>query len=164
MPDTTRKTAPRNATRDLDALRTSSTREATMTTSASPTRQSQAHCMVMSTNSSLDGLLVSRTGLLKDKTMPKTEFKSIFLHFKRVLKNWRYNVKIPMSLYHISSTELLNNWTNAINSPRFSALCHFHTILEGGFGQSFFLRHVITVFLSRVEIPSANRTFLVALE
>ena len=136
-----------------------------MTTSASPTRQSQAHCMVMSTNSSLDGLLVSRTGLLKDKTMPKTESKSIFLHSKRFLKNVQFNWKTPMSLYHIFPTRLLNNWTNTIiNSPRFSALCHFYTILKGGFGQSFFLRHVITVFLSRVEIPSANRTFLVALE
>ena len=135
-----------------------------MTTSASPTRQSQAHCMVMSTNSSLDGLLVSRIGLLKDKTMPKTESKSIFLHSKRFLKNWRFNWKTPMSLYHIFPMQLLNDWTNTINSPRFSALCHFNTILEGGFGQSFFLRHVITVFLSRVEIPSADRTFLVALE
>jgi hypothetical protein len=43
-------------------------------------------------------------------------------------------------------------------------LGHLDSVLKGGFRQSLLLGHVVGVFFSRVEVPSAHRSFFIALK
>jgi hypothetical protein len=45
-------------------------------------------------------------------------------------------------------------------TSRLSSIVHLHTVLKCGFGHRFFLAHVVGIFLSRVEVPSTDGTFL----